>query len=678
MFKKKPQIKNLSPLRSSDRRKLADQIISEFDVQIPGGGLDLEGGTASLTISAPDAPPSSATNSQPIPTLSSIRNSLVPEDCSSARFTTHVGADNKLVSGTIYIGSHPDHEERILWLQWGANTQRLYPTVYTLWANPGLVLLVLTPGLVMDKLVTGADLMTPGLAGGPPWPAGATKDSLVAVAKLECPSVPIWIGICEFDISTLGTVHGLKGKAVNGVHWAGDEIWAWTSSVNSSREHHLNGGRNPPEAIRGWESIRLLATAGNDSLVTPWCGFTSRDPDRDPLEAAKSIKKADMFSIDISLQRMFDSNELQRLRQDFDKTATQEIDDAFEQAFLYSLYSAKSTGSPPYYGLDLPGIQPSYMVAKMIQPYLKSQDHLYYNIKKTSWKNTKKFIKHLDKQGLVKAKDRNGGETIILDIDFEDARIKQFVPYKLPEPKINENAKQTDTAKASTGISPSSQSVNLHYLFRVSSKLVPELIPSKTEYYTRAQISDYIRTYIGNNADLSEGASSKRYIKLNPFIANNVLASNQTTSDTQILASGEIARDALQKRVLDDDHLCVPFWILLGSDQSWDPSDRSLPKPKAGAPPKVTITIEKRTGTKTVTTVTGLENFNVSPQIMAPELQKKCASSASVQQASGLKPGMMEIMVQGDQRDAVIKEAGRRGVKREWFEVVDKTKKKGR
>ena len=533
----------------------------------------------------------------------------------------------------------------------------------------------------MDKLVTGADLMTPGLAGGPPWPAGATKDSLVAVAKLECPSVPIWIGTCEFDVSTLGMVHGLKGKAVNGVHWAGDEIWAWSPSA-SGREHPLSGGRDPPEVNPGWKFIRFLASMEGNDTPMPFqhrCDFVSdRDPGRDPLEAAKSIKKADMPATDISVQRMLHSNEIQRLKQDFEETLTQEIDDAFEQAFLYSLYSAKSTGSPPYYGLDLPGIQPSYMVAKMIQPYLKSQDHLYYNIKKTSWKNTKKFIKHLDKQGLVKAKDRNGGETIILDIDFEDARIKQFVPYKLPEPKINENAKQTDTAKASTGIPPSSQSVNLHCLFRVSSKLVPELIPSKTEYYTRAQISDYIRTYLGNNADLSEGASSKRYIKLNPFIANNVLGSNQTTSDTQILASGEIARDALQKRVLDDDHLCVPFWILLGSDQSWDPSDRSLPKPKAGAPPKVTITIEKRTGTKTVTTVTGLENFNVSPQIMAPELQKKCASSASVQQASGLKPGMMEIMVQGDQRDAVVKEAGKRGVKKEWFEVVDKTKKKGR
>jgi hypothetical protein len=35
-------------------------------------------------------------------------------------------------------------------------------------------------------------------------------------------------------------------------------------------------------------------------------------------------------------------------------------------------------------------------------------------------------------------------------------------------------------------------------------------------------------------------------------------------------------------------------------------------------------------------------------------------------------------MVQGDQRDIVIREVGKRGVKMEWFEVIDKTKKKGK
>jgi len=37
---------------------------------------------------------------------------------------------------------------------------------------------------------------------------------------------------------------------------------------------------------------------------------------------------------------------------------------------------------------------------------------------------------------------------------------------------------------------------------------------------------------------------------------------------------------------------------------------------------------------------------------------------------------MMEILVQGDQRDVVEKEMARRGVDRRWIVVDDKTKKK--
>src|SRR5947199_75941 len=97
--------------------------------------------------------------------------------------------------------------------------------------------------------------------------------------------------------------------------------------------------------------------------------------------------------------------------------STQEIDLAFQNAFLYAIYSAKKTGSAPHYGLKLP-IQPAYLISNMIQPYLPiyhDSQAQYYNIKKTSWKNVKKFIKHLDKEQIVKSKDRNGNETIIFD-----------------------------------------------------------------------------------------------------------------------------------------------------------------------------------------------------------------------------------------------------------------------
>jgi len=89
--------------------------------------------------------------------------------------------------------------------------------------------------------------MIPGLAGGPPFPGEAKKDSIVAIASVEKPSVPIVVGVCEIDVSGLQKVLGEKGRAVRGVHWEGDELWAWNTSDTS--------GGSAPERIVGWEGL---------------------------------------------------------------------------------------------------------------------------------------------------------------------------------------------------------------------------------------------------------------------------------------------------------------------------------------------------------------------------------------------------------------------------------------
>lgn len=86
--------------------------------------------------------------------------------------------------------------------------------------------------------------MTPGLA-GPPFPSRATRGAVVAVASLEKPTVPMVVGVCEIDISSLQKTQGAKGHAVKGQHWAGDEIWAWNQTGKS--------GGEAPEAIEGWD-----------------------------------------------------------------------------------------------------------------------------------------------------------------------------------------------------------------------------------------------------------------------------------------------------------------------------------------------------------------------------------------------------------------------------------------
>jgi translation initiation factor 2D len=635
MFKKRPEIKNLSPLRSSDRRKVADQIIQDYKIKVPS-----------------QEPAGDDAGAPQTATLSSLRNSLLPESTSSARFTTTSGPNQILVSGTIYVGTHPGQDERVLWFQYGKSS-RLIPTVYTLWQNPNIVPLLHTPEFVVEeKLSHGSDLMIPGLVKtkGSPWDTRAITGAVVAVAGITKDTVPLWVGTCDLDVSKLGDdLRGQKGIAVKGLHWAGDEVWNWRPLGS--------GGQEPPASIDGWTGLTQdVTTSIGEVNLKDNDNIQDEDGGAPPEESPSNhgIVRGDVAG-----------------EAEEQEPTTKEVDDAFHQAFLFAVHKAKTTATGPHYGFDFP-IQPSYLISNMIQPHLRVQNQ-YYNVKKTSWKNVKKFIKHLDKEKLLKSKDRSGGETVILDIDFEDTQVTTFRPYILPRPKAPDAPtaqEQAQTDRASTsGDTSIGQKITIQTLFRVSSKLVPTLLPSKTEFYNAQQISAALKAYIEQHPDLGgQGASS---IKLDPFIANDILGSNPSPEDNRAIAAGRIARGTLQKRLLEDTRLCQPYHMLVRSPSTTEP------KPKAGPPPQIHVTIEKRTGTKVVTRIWNLESFFIDPQLLAPELQKKCAGSASAGQLTGGKPGLLEVVVQGDQRKVLISDVlAKRGIDAKWIDVIDKTKSK--
>ncbi|KAI4275816.1 MAG: hypothetical protein LQ337_002917 [Flavoplaca oasis] len=652
MFKKKPNIKALAPLRSSDRRKIADQIIADYGIDVPSRDTtdQAETGQESAIIG-----------------VGAIRNALLPDNSQSARFTTTAGKDLKQVSGTIYIGKHPAQPQRVLWIKL---EDKLLPTVYTLWSNPGLVPLLHTPDVVLQKLRGGADLMTPGLARGPPFPSKATKGSVVAIASLEKPTVPMVVGICEIDVASLQEVRGAKGHAVRGEHWDGDELWAWSQGGS--------GGGNAPDEIEGWDTF-----GGGCSLEELLNDVTVEDSDDAQNEGGVPIPYKTAEESQEKYQNEFvegeDAEPFQRVGVEGKELSTKEIDEIFWNALLYGLHHHRNTNrSDPHHGLSFP-VNQSALVSNLVLPFLPittSAQAATLNIKKTSWKNAKKFIKAFDKAQILKSKDRDGGECVVVDIDFEDPAITNFVPYKLPK-------KETAGAESGGGgggkaitadISPSDSSIgqqlNKIDLYKPKEQLAPIFAASKANHhalYLPTELRPIINAYIDSEKLIPD--TNKRLVNLDPILANAVF-DGSTPLDREVLAKGSVPRDALIDRILKS---CSPYHLILRNTET-----RDTVKAKAGHAPKISIVLETRSGNKTVTKISGVEVFHIQPQALADELQKTCASSTSVGQTAGSSPKkpVMEVMVQGPQKEAMMKALEKRGVSRQWVEVSDKTKGK--
>lgn len=260
-------------------------------------------------------------------------------------------------------------------------------------------------------------------------------------------------------------------------------------------------------------------------------------------------------------------------------------------------------------------------------------------------------------------------------MDFEARAIIEFVPYKLPEKEpagVDGGGGKASATGGGTGEGSLGQPLKMNILYRPKEKLAPLFEPSNhsvKSFYSASELRPIVTTYIESENLIS--ATNKRMINLNPILANAVF-DGKSSIDREVLAKGSVPRDALIDRVIQS---CSPFWVLLRENETGDDV-----KPKAGSPPKVQIVLETRSGNKTVTKVSGVENFYVNPQSLAEELQKTCASSTTTHQLVGSSPKtpVKEILVQGPQKDAVSKALITRGINRQWIEIIDKTKGKKR
>ena len=212
------------------------------------------------------------------------------------------------------------------------------------------------------------------------------------------------------------------------------------------------------------------------------------------------------------------------------------------------------------HGLDFP-IPQSLFISNLILPFLPiytEEDANAIQIKKTSWKSAKKLIKALEKERLLRTKDRNGGETVIQDVDFGDPAISTFAPYRLPQ----RTAPASDMSDASGEKVTKSghlgnddafgQQLKKLSLLKPKEKLAPIFNSAGSalnSFYLIGELRPIINAYISSENLVA--ATNKRLVNLNPVLANAVF-DGQSSMDREVVTKGTVPKDALVSSVEAD------------------------------------------------------------------------------------------------------------------------------
>ena len=554
---------------------------------------------------------------------------LAPKELRHARIVLHNG--QKAVMFTNLDG-------KPLWIK--LNETHLIPTIFTMWKCPYLAQIILTPGQVLEVLQGGADLMIPGCF--PPYPS-ITTGQVVAVGLLARPTVPVGVGIALTPLGNLD--RSFKGKAVQMVHVIGDTL---CDKFKSELKPPMEFDTTIPYITEALVDPAIESVTEVKEKVEELSTGITEDETVDGLK-------------ELSLQQAEDpQNSIISSTPEEPEFSTEEIDEAFKVALLQTL--KKALDEPIEVPISASNFLGNYILVNL--PF--DSDNI--QMKKTSWKKASKFFKAMEKDGLVKVKER-GDDVVIQQITGrEDDRVKDFVIFKV---------KKRTKALSSSGPSQGKKltSIDLWKPHSAAQKFLKEAGPEYSlQYYDNEIIKTILVAYINQKKLVDR--SNKKNVIADDLLASALGMPKEGALNPQLRSIG---RDKLVAKLQSN---CTAYHVIYDPDDSTIADETAAAllrsfKPAKGAVPVILIETERRGGNKVVTKVTNIEPFHIDPGSLAEELRKSCAGSTSV---SPIKEGSekMEVLVQGPQIKAVQEALAKRGVRPQWIEVKEKGNKNGK
>ncbi|KAG1171588.1 hypothetical protein G6F70_006871 [Rhizopus microsporus] len=480
------------------------------------------------------------------------------------------------------------------------------PTVYTMWKHPDMLPILYTWTPVIQKLMEGADLMIPGIVPGPSGTLPELRQGDLVAITIRGYAYPLAVGTMALPTSEIKPRSGMKGKAVHVIHVYQDFLWAMgdkseppglEQADDESEQEEVNADEEPNEN-------------NNDNL-----NIEQEPPKRDlSTEEIDSILKTSLY-----------------------------------QALVYKLTSDHASQLP---------MPASSFYSAYIMP-CRPVGAEAADIKKSSWKKLQKFLKAMEKTGLLKTKEQRG-EVVIMSVNWSHPCLQNVAKYKTIE-QTDSSTPQTQTQVAHADHYPQA---DIQELFKPLGtalfKLFEEAEQDTEALYTYVELRTMLTNYI-KQKELANPRNQKM-VRLNAVLCDALL------SKAEYRTIDELPRDQLLTRLCSK---MQPFHTIQLPEQKEPILRKGHPKP-------VEIVQEIRQGRKTVTKVTGVEAFGLDVDELVKEFTKLCASSVTSAPIHGVSPKnpLYQIMIQGPQIKNVTEAMLHKGVPKKFIEATDKTQKK--
>ncbi|KAF9433851.1 hypothetical protein BGZ76_008895 [Entomortierella beljakovae] len=622
MFKKPvSSLKSFSPLRSSDKRRLRDEILNSFP-------------------SLRDMDP---INDTPINAI------ITPEGLQSAKFTSYIEEP-----GTLYT----DSEGTPLWFKISSSKKDslIVPTIYTLWKFPTLIPALTTWNPVVDKLRNGADLMIPGvITAGDTYVPDLNEGALVVILA-RGNKYPLAIGTMATPGNVIASSRGTippKGKAVHILHVHQDQLWAignkpdfpsdWVQNSKTALEtEYESSGEDDGDDDEGNDEDSEVQDVSNKLGNVTVSDSKGKAPVRDePMESSSTDMHGEQ-----------QQNAILEEGPPLIELTAAEVDGYLHEALLQVLkFKITEDVAKELLPMSVSTLYSSYILPNRAPGRAAEAD-----IKKSSWKKAAKWLKTVEKQDIIKCKEFRG-ELSLLSVNWNHPQIKAFGGQKTVEQQA---ARQAKVEARVTQASADTKALEVLEAYRpnsASAALFEATGRSKDGYYSLQEVRAMLGAYF-KDKQLSD-PRNPRLIR-----PDEVLREALSKKGEQL---DRVPRDETSDRLV---HNMVHHYFIGYKDQQ--------PRFVKGAIKPIQITQETRTGRKTATRVSGLELFLIDVEAFSQEIQVLCASSVSVTPLVGASPklNLKEIMVQGPQLKNVTTVLQERGVPKKYIEFHDKTKKK--